>query len=315
MLACLLITFTCEACKMGESKNLHNEIKILEKINRHFSDEFTKFFSNFLKNSVELVSCSIKIGSCTSNKEIITNLRCLNLIEILPYKKKSFIIFPYNFLSNIIDILFGGQGDFKDHTKKIRDITSTESLVNKKIMKFITNAFSEIYKKYFVKEINFFNTKIFFDFKKYNFDLNKLFLINCFNFKINNTEIFFNFLIPKSILKYQNEKKFFSTYDSHKNTCIEKNIENKVSLNDIYNVEVNIISKIIGISVSYDKIYNLSVGDVLSIKKPNKITGFIQDQAIFLGNYKRFNEQSIIFIEEFIDSSSESNQDKEYSNE
>ncbi|WP_257645519.1 FliM/FliN family flagellar motor C-terminal domain-containing protein [Buchnera aphidicola] len=68
-------------------------------------------------------------------------------------------------------------------------------------------------------------------------------------------------------------------------------------------------------SVSYDKIYNLSVGDVLSIKKPNKITGFIQDQAIFLGNYKRFNEQSIIFIEEFIDSSSESNQDKEYSNE
>ncbi|QCI22542.1 FliM/FliN family flagellar motor switch protein [Buchnera aphidicola] len=319
---------------MGKSNNLHNElkknherenylhnhlkeheIKILEDINNCFIKKFIKFFSSFTQNSIKLVFCNTKIGSCNSNKKIIKNLRCLNLVEILPYKYQSFIIFSDEFLSIIIDILFGGGGGFKDKTKRITDITSTETLINKKIIDFITTSFSKIYRQNFLTEINFINKKTFFDFKQSNFNINTVFLINFFNFNINSTEVFFNILIPISIFKHINEKIFLSKNNYHKNICIEKNIENKISLNDIHNVELNITSKIIGISVSYNKLYNLSVGDVLLIEKPDKITGFIEDQAIFWGSYKRFNEQSIVFIEEFINNNLESNQDKEQSHE
>ncbi|WP_284443264.1 FliM/FliN family flagellar motor switch protein [Buchnera aphidicola] len=320
--------------QMGKSNNLHNklkkiyerenhlhnplkeyEIKILEDINNCFTEKFIKFFSSFTQNSMKLTFCNTKIGSCDPNKKIIKNLRCLNLVEILPYKYQSFIIFSDDFLSIIIDILFGGGGSFTDKIKKITDITSTETFINKKIIEFITTSFSKIYKKYFLTEMNFINKKTFFDFKQSNFNANTVFLINYFNFNVNNLEVFFNILIPISILKHINKKIVISKNNSHKNICIEKNIENKLSFNDIYNVELNIISKIIGISVSYNKIYNLLAGDVLLIEKPDKITGFVEDQAIFLGSYKRFNEQSIVFIEEFINNNLESNQDKEQSNE
>ncbi|WP_261979274.1 FliM/FliN family flagellar motor switch protein [Buchnera aphidicola] len=319
--------------QMGKSNNLYNEfnnnkrknnlknflteyeIKLLKTINNCFIDQCTKFFSNFIKSSVRLVSCNMHIGSFNFDKKIIQNLRSLNLIEILPYKKQCFVIFPHNFLSFIIDILFGGQGFFSNTTKKITDITSTESLINIKIIKFITNSFTKIYKKYFSPEINFINTKTFYDIKKSNFDSNTVFLINYFSFQINNVEFFFNILIPISILKHINKNIVCSTSDNHANINLEENIVNRVSLNDIYDVKLNIISKIIGISISHDKISNLSIGDILSIQKPNKIVGFIEDQEVFLGNYKRFNEQSIVFIEEFIHSNIEFNQDKECFNE
>ncbi|WP_144011078.1 FliM/FliN family flagellar motor switch protein [Buchnera aphidicola] len=284
-----------------------DEMKTLEKINNCFIDHFIKFFSSFIKNRVELISYNTSIRSCDSNEKIIKNFRCLNLIKILPYNNQSFIIFSSDFLSTIIDILFGGRGNVIDKTEKIKDITSTESLINTKIVKFVTSALSEIYTKYFSSEINFIDKKIFFDFKKSDFDFNTVFLINFFNFNINNIEVFFNILIPISTFKKINKNIFLSENLDNENKCIKKNLKNKITLNDIDDVELNIISKIIDISIPYNALYNLSVGDVLSVKNPNKTIGFIEDEAIFFGNYNRFNEQSIVFIEEFINNNLESN--------
>ncbi|QIQ41693.1 MAG: flagellar motor switch protein FliM [Buchnera aphidicola (Microlophium carnosum)] len=320
---------------MGKSNNLYNkfkkvyerennlkhslkeyEIKILEDINDGLVEHFITFFSNLTKKNIKLISYNTRIGSCYANENIVKNLRCLNLIEILPYNNQSFIIFSDNFLSIVIDILFGGKDNSINNNKKITHITSAEIFINKKIIKFITSSLTRIYKKYFLKEITFINTKTFFDIKQFDFDLNRVFLIHYFNFTINNIEVFFNILIPISILKHIDKKIVLSMSGNYKNTHIEeKNTKNSISFNDIYNVELNIKSKIVGISISYDKIYNLSVGDILPIKKPNKITAFIKDQAIFFGDYKTFNEQSIVFIEEFINNNLESDQDKERSHE
>lgn len=319
---------------MGKSNNLYNkceqvngkennlqtslkeyEITVLENINHCFIDQFVKFFSSFMKSSIKFVSCNMKLSSFCSDKKITENLRCLNLIQMSPYNNQSFVIFPYDFLSVIIDILFGGRGIVTDKTKNIKNITSTESLINQKIIKFITNSLTDIYKKYFSSETNLINTKTFYDVKKSNIDLNTVFLINSFNFNINNIDVYFDILMPISIFKYINKKIVISVENNNKNTNIEKQIKNSISFNDIYDVKLNIITKIIGISISHNEIVNLSVGDVLSINKPNEIVGFIEDQAIFFGNYKSFNEQSIVFIEEFIDSNMESNQNKEYCNE
>jgi len=319
---------------MGKSNNLHNklnkvyarennlnhslkeeEIKILENINNFFVNEFINFFSSFIKKRVKLISYKMSLGSYDPDRKIIKNLIYLNLIEILPYKNQSFIIFPYDFLSFIIDLLFGGHGSIVDKKKQMKEITSTEFLINKKIIKFITNSFSNIYKKYFTSEINFINTRTFFDLKKSNFNFSKVYLINRFNFNLDDVEVFFDILVPKSIFKYMNHKTGLSVKSNNKNTCIEKNIKQNISFNDIHSVEIKIIAKITDISISREELYKLSIGDVLSIKKPDKIIGFIEDKPIFLGDVKRFNEQSVVFIEKFINNDLESNKDGGYSNE
>lgn len=318
---------------MGKSNNLHSkskkayqrenhlndflkedEIKILENINRYFSKKIIIDLSNFIKKNVKICSYSIKIESFANyNRKNIKNISVFNSIETLPFKNQFFLTFSSNFLSVIIDLLFGGHGDLTKNPRKKNIITSTESLINKKITNFIISAFSNILKKFFSLDIKFINIKFFLDFKQSYFNSNEMFLINCFSFYIDNIEVYFSFIVPLSIIKKINKKKLILT-NSYQDICLKKNIFNKISFEDIYNVKLNMIFKINDISITYDKICNLSVGDIFLINKPEKIIGFLENKPIFFGKYKRFNEQYIVFIEEFINNV-EFKKDKEYFNE
>ncbi|QCI20822.1 flagellar motor switch protein FliM [Buchnera aphidicola (Hyperomyzus lactucae)] len=301
-----------------KEKNLFNflqedEIKILEKINNCFIHQFVIDCSNFIKSNIKLVSCGMKVESYNSNKKSIKNFNYCNLIEILPYKKQSFIIFSCNFLSVIIDLLFGGKGNFQNKTHIKIDVNSTEFFIHKKIINLIINILSSIYNKYFSSEISLIDTKIVINSKEPNFDSNEIFLITSFNLHINNVEVFFSTLIPLSILKKINKNAFVSINNEQK--YIKKKDESKISLNNIHDIILNIEARINNVSIPYDKFYTLSVGDILPIENPNKVIGYIENKPIFIGKYKRFHEQKIVFIEKFINSNLDSNKDEEYFHE
>ncbi|CAL4326142.1 flagellar motor switch protein FliN [Buchnera aphidicola] len=310
---------------MGKSNNLHNdlkkffyrekkinnlfekdEIKILEDINDCFIKQIITDFSIFLKKDINVIFHNTKIE--LDNNSNIKNFRCINLIEIFPYKNQSFITFSSSFFSVIIDLLFGGNGDIQDKKNQAIDMTSTELWINKKITTLIIECLSKIYKNFFSLEIKFIKIKVLIDLKKVDFNSSELFVISSFYFKVNNKKIFFSILVPISIIKNLSRKKLISIHNNQE-LDIGINVLNSFSFKNLYNVELEIISKIIDLSISYKELRNLSVGDVLSIQKPDKIIGCIENKSIFFGKYKRFNAQSIIFIEEFINI--ESTQDKE----
>ncbi|QCI23647.1 flagellar motor switch protein FliM [Buchnera aphidicola (Macrosiphoniella sanborni)] len=310
------LNYKISECYVSE-KNLKNflqedEVEILNKINHCFINDFISFLSNLIQKNIELVSCNFKIGTYDFNGRMINNLQCFNLLEISPYGEKSFIFFYNNFLSVIVDLLFGGIGDLKNKNKKTTHITNTDLIFNKKIIKFIASFFSNIYQKYFSTEVNFINKKIFFTNDIVNFNRNTIFLIKNFNLKIKNIDIFFDILIPKLIIQKININNHVQKNDY--NNSIEIN-KNNISFQDIYDVELDIITKIESFSISKDQLYNLSKGDILPIKKPDKIIGYIENQPVFFADYKRFNKQYIIFIEEFINNNLELNQEKASFNE
>lgn len=278
-------------------------IQIFENINDRFINNFVDFFANLIKNKIELIEYNFKIDFYNFQNIFKKNVKCYNLIEISPYQNKSFIIFYNNFLSVTLDFLFGGAGTFATKIKNTQEITDTDLFINKKIITFITNFLSKIYQKHVCKEINFIDRKIFFNNKTHHVDLNMMFLINNFNFKVNNIEFSFDILIPESIISKINVNKTILMND-------DNNIDNKTnnfSLKDIENVELNIIARMISMKISKDKFHNLSVGDILPINQPDKIIGYIENQPIFFGDYKGFNKQSIIFIEKFINNDLELN--------
>lgn len=306
---------------MGKSNNLYNkykknyqnekdlknffkedEIQTLKNVNNIFANKIIKDLSNFIKNRVELFSYSIKVESCDNNEEVVKNFNHINIIEILPYKSQSLIVLSSNFLSIITDLLFGGHGNFIDKVNKNTHTTFTDVFINQKIIKLIISAVCDVYKKFFSLEVNCFHINKVADLKQSNFNFSQLFLINCFNLSINKIEVCFSILIPLSTIN-----KFSNKESSLRSNIKNKHVKNNVSFEDIYNVELDIIAKIIDISIACDKFYNLSVGDILPIKNPDKITAFIEKKPLFIADYKRFNEQSIIFVEEFINNNLESN--------
>lgn len=295
---------------MGKSNNLQNKfktvyerkknlndfleeehIKNIENINKIFIKRITTDFKKLIKCNIELTSYTIKTEFNRNAQELIH----ANLIETAPFDNQSLIIFSSNFFSVIIEVLFGGSFNFSEKTRKKIDMTSTEKFIHEKIMKLIIESYSDACKEFYL--INFVNIKIFINFKKYFFNSKEIFLINCFNFNINNIEVFFGIFIPLLLIKKINKKE---NALKSKDQITKKNIISSISLRDIYDVELDIVVKLMSFSVSYDKLYNLSVGDVLLIQKPEKITGYLENKPIFLGNCKIFNERSVIFIEEFI---------------
>ncbi|QIE01835.1 FliM/FliN family flagellar motor switch protein [Buchnera aphidicola] len=291
-----------------KNNNLKNflqedEIQILENINQYFIKNFISFFSKLIKNQIQLIEYNFKIESYNFDNIVKKHIECFNIIEISPRQDNALIIFYNHFLSYTLDLLFGGFGKITKTITKSKDITNTNVFINTKIITFITNLLSNIYTKYFCTEINFIYKKLFFDNKTYKIDSKTIFLTNNFNFMINNITLSFDILIPKSIISQINLKKNI-LLKNHNNVYKKKN---KFSLEDIKDVELNIIARMISTTISKDKFDNLSVGDVLPIHQPDKIIGYLENQPIFFGKYKSFNKKYIVFIEKFINHDSELN--------
>lgn len=311
---------------MGKSNNLHNkfkkiyqrenhlnnflkedEIQKLENVNNFFIDQIVQKISDFIKNNVRLISYSTKIQSydCIENsKKDLKNIRCINLIKMMPENKNSIIVFSSEFLSVMIDLFFGGNCFIKNAIDTKSNIAFSEFSINKKIIKFILVSFSDGFKKFFSKEINLIHVKMVIYLKEHDFIVDKIFIINCFNLIINNRKVFFTIFIPLSIIK-KNIKKL--NLETIKNKNLNQDVLNAISLDNVSDFKLNIIAKLNNISISHDKIRTLSVGDILMIKKPDRVIGYIEKKPVFLASYKRFNKQSIIFIKDFIDKNLKSN--------
>ncbi|CAL4318819.1 FliM/FliN family flagellar motor switch protein [Buchnera aphidicola] len=282
-------------------KNLHSflsksEIEILEKINKKFIKKIIIQFSNFLKKNIKLNFYTINKDTYTNDDRNLEFLYC-NSIKILPLEQESFIFFSSNLLSVFIDFLFGGNSTFVNNIDIKRNMTYTENRVNKKIIKLIIDAYCSSCRSFFSLDIEFVKCQII-NLKKHTIYPNNFFITNFFNFSCNGIKIFLSILLPIEIIKQKSSKKINST---DKNIYSEKKfLKNNVSVKNIYDVKLDIVVELIVSPIFRDNFNKLSEGDILSLKNPKKIIAFIEKKPIFLGEHKIFNNQSIVFLEEFI---------------
>ncbi|CAL4318791.1 Flagellar motor switch protein FliM [Buchnera aphidicola (Protaphis terricola)] len=271
-----------------------NEITLLKEVNKKFTKKAISYFSDLLKNNINLNYSSIKINSYT-NHDRHTKYLFLNSIEILNLKKKSFILFSDNFLSVFTDFLFGGDGKSIDKITKTRDLTYTEEIISHKVLKLILKAYCQVLRKIFFIDLKILDMKII-NIKNFSFFKEK-FITNYFNFNINHINVFLSILLPLSIIK-----KNFQKFASLDNTILKNKMLNivktDINLIDIYEVKLNIITKLILSSTVH--FHRFSIGDILEIKNPDQIIAYIDNKPIFLGHYKYFNKNLVVFMDKFI---------------
>lgn len=277
-----------------------DEIQILENINDIFINHIKINLFNFTKRNIEFDSYSMQIKSNSINTESIKNFVYANWTEVCSFKNPSVIILSYNFLSAITNVLFGGTNNLQDAKKYHKDMTSTEYFINNRIIELIIKSYSYAYKNFFLINMKFIKVKIIVDFKKINFHSDEMLLIKNFNLIFNKTEIFFSIIIPYSIIKKLHNTKCITLNKDINNHNQKK--QKKITLSDISNVKLNIITNLVNISISFDDFDNLSIGDILLIENPGQTISFIGNTPVFLGSYKTCNEKPVIFIKKFINS-------------
>ncbi|WP_343154321.1 hypothetical protein RJT32_00400 [Buchnera aphidicola (Aphis aurantii)] len=299
---------TCVKEKINNILSI-NDIKILEKINKKFSNKIIVHFSDFIKHHTKLNFFSININTYTHNDKYIKYL-LFNEIEILNSKKRSFIFFSDNLLSVLIDLLFGGNGISTEKINKVRNITYIEKITTQKMLKLILNVYCLFFKQYFSIDLNIINTKIFkiekLFFQKENY------ISNYFDFSINGINVFFSILLPISIIKKKFKEIIFNKIDK-KSLIKNINLQKNIPIINLYNIELDIIVKLI--TLVKTKYNSLSIGDVLMVENPNKVISWIEKIPMFFGCYKNFDEKSVVFLRKFIYKNLDINEYKEFFNE
>lgn len=275
------------------NKNTNDVNAIFNTVNENFSKEFKNYLCKFLNHDVKVKLYETNIISYLNFKESFCSQYIFyNFDTNLPISIVSFA-FKLDFISIIIDILFGGIGK----AEKINQ--SNNALSEKYITNYILNLIKDSYNNTW---LNSYNIKLKFV-NSYNHDsfffLKENTKIICSSFIVDiNKEINTKFLIIFP-LKLKNFDSFLE------NRIEEKNYKNKIwkenILKRISNLRLEIIARFDDIKINLLKLLSLKKGDVINIPYSNNLTAYINDLPIFFCSYGCVKGYFALKINHFID--------------
>ncbi|WP_343192225.1 FliM/FliN family flagellar motor switch protein [Buchnera aphidicola (Formosaphis micheliae)] len=257
------------------------DLNLLNKIN----SSFLKFFCSDISMFLNLENIKITLSNTiiqTYSKYISQFKRpiSVNLIELNSNKDIFLIIFSDNFLSMIIDNLFGGS-ELKKITNNYRHVgvTPYERRIIKKIVKILLLGYQKAYQETFPVNMKYIQSHVESDFHKLSF-ANHMFIITSFDITIGYFKSTFNILLPIFTI---NELKKLPYYIDINKSKIYKDKEKNDLFNNVNYIYLTLIAKLTKICLPLNKVLNLKIGDVLPINKPNHGIVYVDTVPIFLG--------------------------------
>lgn len=275
---------------------MQNDINLLKRINNFFINQFSVDVANYLninKINVKLYACNIEIDK--PNTEHVKKTMVLNTIDIKECEDSAYMIFYFDFLSMIVENLFGGNTSRENVNYNDEHITDIECKIIKNITKIAIKAYEESIKKFFPIQMRLFKYKVIangentFHFKK------NTYFVTTFHMLIGNFKGFFNVLIP--LIKI---KKCFLYTDIVKEKKDYKNIEKNNMLNNIHNLKLTLTVQLTDSIISLANILNLQLGDIIPIQKPEFGIVYVNSFPILSGKYKIVNGRHALCVKDLI---------------
>ncbi|WP_343128662.1 FliM/FliN family flagellar motor switch protein [Buchnera aphidicola (Kurisakia onigurumii)] len=293
----LLKNFLCynPEIDFNKIKNLSNFFKKIGiEISTHIQKKLIKFFEIEILTNYKNIEINNHLYNSIKKKTIYN----LSFTYFENQKNYILIYLPVNFTHYIINKLFG----FKKNKENIKNknenyINSiTTKHFNKKIIILITKKIIYFLQKKILLNMNILYFKFFTNKKEiYNDIINKNIVKISFELIIDDWKEILYCEIPFIFIKFLKNKK--------KNIPINNIFDEKnksISVKNINNVKIEIIAKLTNIRTSFSKISNLSIGDIIPIKKPKKIIFFLENKPILNGNLINYNMFYSCYIKNFI---------------
>lgn len=282
-------------------KNYHlikNDIDVLKKIHDNFIYLFSKDISDYLSiNKVHVKLSELKIEIDSNNIKDFKKPIILNIMEINKFKDSFLIIFSSDFVSMIIEHLFGDNKSKINNNHCNKKITNIECKIFQNITEIIIKGYEESFKKFFPIKIKYTKYKIITNKDDVSHFKMDTFVITTFQMMIGSIKGIFSIIIPLIIIK----KNLLNT-DSIKKIENYKNNGKENILKNVYDLDLILTVKLTESVICLSNILKLKLGDVIPIKKPENGIVYIDDCPILLGKYKIVNGRHALCVDTLIGS-------------
>ncbi|XRX43161.1 MAG: FliM/FliN family flagellar motor switch protein [Buchnera aphidicola (Tetraneura sorini)] len=274
---------------------LNKEICIFDIISSVFISVFEKKLCNYFE--LDKINLSFKKSEIVFYSDFYLknyNFLQFDFSRIFSYFDCSFINFSPEFLTIILDLLFGGDGYYPFDKIEKRRFTSNEIRIIKKIYELAIQSYCIACNKHFKLNYKAISLKNDFIKKKEQVHSNNTKLIvSIFEIKINNIRLSFNIgiLLSKideikhAIVKNKNLN-ILKNQDKNKNSFVK-------NCNDI---KINIKVKFKDFFLPVSEVNELKVGDILSIEDPEIVKGYSFGKFLLSGKYGLSKGKHAIFI-------------------
>lgn len=279
----------------------------LDIVNQRFANFFNNSLSLFLRNSTEVVSGATKREKYSVFIDRFNEYASINVFSLKPLNGNGLIIFDSNFVSIVVDNLFGGDGHFHPKDTPTREFTQTEE----RIIKRILIIFFEAQKKAWdlIQNIDFELTR---SETKSQFaritSPHETVITNTFYIKIGNICSQIHQCIPLSIFN-----PIHDLLQNHVHNSRDQNINQSWSdtiKQQIKSTDIELTANLTVINTTLRDIKLIQSGDVINFEMPKTIFLTVNDMPIIECSFGKSNGKYAIKITKLLKNSLSTEKDE-----
>jgi flagellar motor switch protein FliM len=278
---------------MGRQERIvRGRMPTLELINERFARLLRIGLFSFVRRSAEISVNPVRVvkySEFVRNLVVPTNL---NLVQVKPLRGSALIVFDPNLVFQVIDNLFGGDG--QKHTRvEGRDFTLTEQRIIQRMLSVVFEEYEKSWKSVFEIKFEYVRSEMHTQFVNIATP-SEVVVATSFNVDLGHGGGEIHLCMPYAMLEPIRDI-IYSSIQTDRN----ENDDRWVSLlrNQIQDAEVEMVAHLGDAPVTLRQIMNLAIGDIVTLNIPESITAGVDGIPVLEGKYGVSNNHYALKVE------------------
>ncbi len=280
-----------------QKRMVRERLYALEFINERFSRQFRMGLLNSLQLSADITAGELKIHPYHEFAKSLPVLTNLNLVQLKPLRGHALFVFEPGMVFTAVDKLFGGDGRFPAKVEG-REFTSTEQRVIHRMLTIAMEAYQYAWSTvYRLDAVNHVRSEIRSKFTHITASPNDPVISTAFKIEIGTLIGECSICIPFSMMDPLRE---LLTNPQVSGIEAENHHWRRMLSKQLQNSELELVAHFVDIPLLLSQILKLKPDDMLSIERPQRLVGHVNNVPVLTAQYGTLNGQYALRIEQLI---------------
>lgn len=282
-----------------QERIVRGRMPTLELINERFARLLRIGLFNFMRKSAEISIGQVRVvkyGEFIRNLPMPTNL---NMVQMLPLRGTSLMVFDPNLVFLVIDNLFGGDGRY--HTRvEGRDFTATEMRMIQRLLDVVFAEFEKAWLPVFKVKFEYLRSEVNSQFVNIATP-SEIVVATTFTIEFSGTSGEFHVCLPYSMIEPIRDR-LYSTMQSEQITADSRWIN--MMRNQVQDAEIELVVNLGSARMTLGQIAAMQVGDVVPLEIPPLIVARVDGVEVLDATYGIANGQYALKVNRMLASPS-----------
>lgn len=275
------------------TENLH----ALEIINERFARGFRAAMFLLLRRTVDVSVVSVNYQSYNEFAQHMPAPTNLNIVAMKPLRGNGLIVFPAALIFWAVETLFGGEGKQLMKTEG-RDFTPAEQLVIERLLNHAITSYQDAWKDLYPLEIGIVRSEMMPAFANITSSSNEVVVNTTFRLEAQGViDTHFNIAFPYLMVEPVHGKLSGPLTESNPE---EERLWKELMAIELKETSVEIQAKLVDIELTFEKLMNLKVGDVLKTEFPDLITAQVDGIPVMECEFGTMDAQRVLLVKKLI---------------